>query len=335
MDLWSIGGGGGVSLSWKLCSVMVFQGYMFNWLGGVHQCSSLPCISGRLEEGWGQSVMKIRQCNGLPDIHAQLRGVYLTPYLDTLSETLWTHFLILGLGLSVHFIWALHLITEGYIWRLIWTLHLKIWTHFLISGLGLSVHFIWALHLKTGGVYLNLNTSSENLGLSVHFIWNWGVYLTAYLNTSSENMNSFPYFWFGSQCALHLSTSSENRGGISESEHFIWKFGSQCALHLKLGGISDSLSEHFIWKYELISLFLVWVSVCTSSEHFIWKQGGISESEHFIWNLGLSVHFIWKLGGISESLSGYFILTSWPSCVLHLKTWPNSATCFERALIDT
>ena len=69
-------------------------------------------------QGWGQSVMNIRQCNGLPDIHAQL-----TPYLDT----------------------------------------------------------------------------------------------------SSENMNSFPHFRFGSQCALHLSTSSEIEGAISDSlsEHFI------------------------------------------------------------------------------------------------------------------
>ena len=35
MDLWSIGGGG-VSLSWKLFSVMVFQRSMLNWQG-VHQ----------------------------------------------------------------------------------------------------------------------------------------------------------------------------------------------------------------------------------------------------------------------------------------------------------
>ena len=116
----------------------------------------------------------------------------------------------------------------GYIW--IWTLHLKIWTH------------IWcpcALHL-------------------VHFIWQlWGVYLTAYLGISSENMNSYLMSLCMSSCSLHLTT---------------------------MGGISDTLSGHFIWKYELISSFQIWVSVCTSSEHFIWTWGGISDSfsEHFI-----------------------------------------------------
>ena len=37
-------------------------------------CSGLPCIYGQLEEGVGQSVMKMIQCNGLPEIHAQLTG---------------------------------------------------------------------------------------------------------------------------------------------------------------------------------------------------------------------------------------------------------------------
>ena len=36
------------------------------------QCSGLPWFYGWLEEGWGQSVMKIIQCNGLPEIHAWL-----------------------------------------------------------------------------------------------------------------------------------------------------------------------------------------------------------------------------------------------------------------------
>ena len=111
----------------------------------------------------------------------------------------------------------------GYIRHLIWTLHLKLWTHFLILGLGLSVHFIWALHLKLGGisdslsehffwkyelissfwVWVSVCTSSE------HFIWKWGGI------SESEH-----FIWkFGSQCALHLkpggvylnlNTSSEN-----------------------------------------------------------------------------------------------------------------------------
>ena len=330
----------GVSLSWKLCSVMVFQGYMFNWLGGSIGVAVCHVSVVDWRRGWDQSVMKIRQCNCLPDIHAQLRGymwshcaLHLTSWptwtlhlktwpnsmtvsnglslqtqisydfischwhfemggisehfiwqVDLVEHFIWKVDLILwlfqmgshwrhrwgnswsavtgsfmgGISESEHCIWkyelisdvhvhcilfttsdnyggyiwqliwtlhlkiwshmwcpcALHLTTmEGYIWHLIWTLHLKIWTHFLISGLGLSVLFIWALHLKMGGI-----SQSE------HFIWK-----------------------FGSQCALHLKL-----GGISESEHFIWKYGSYCALHLKLGGISES--EHFIWKFEFLDI---------------------------------------------------------------------------------
>ena len=46
MDLWSIGGGGRVSLSWKLFGVMVFHGSMVNWRrrAGVSLSWKLFCV---------------------------------------------------------------------------------------------------------------------------------------------------------------------------------------------------------------------------------------------------------------------------------------------------
>ena len=71
---------------------------------------------------------------------------------DNLSEHfIWKYELISsfwGLDLSVHFIWGTSCENGGYIW--IWTLHLKIWVSVCTSS-------------ETGGVYLNLNTSSESL----------------------------------------------------------------------------------------------------------------------------------------------------------------------------
>ena len=239
----------GVSLSWNWYGVVVCHGSVVNKRRGwgqsvmkIMQCNGLPGIhvwltGGSISvavchvsvvnwRGWGQSVMKIRQCNGLKDIHAQSGGI---------SDSL-----------SGHFIWKYELISD------------------------VHVHFIlFTSSDNYRGVYLTpyLDTSCENMNSFPHFGFRsqcvlhlklgWGVYLTAYLNTSSENMNSFPHFGFGSQSALHLKM-----GGISESEPFTWKFGSQCALHLKPGG------------------------------------------------------YIWALH-----------LTSWPSWTLHLKTWPNSAVC--------
>ena len=59
-------------------------------------CSGLPLIYGQLEEGQGQSVMKIIQCNGLPEIHARLPGVHLLkwgrlPNMNTLLNLLLLH----------------------------------------------------------------------------------------------------------------------------------------------------------------------------------------------------------------------------------------------------
>ena len=87
----------------------------------------------------------------------------------------------------------------------------------------------------------------------------WGVYLN--LNTSSENMNSHLMSVFTSSCSLHLTTTGGYIWQLICTLHLkIWThIWCLCALHLVHfmwqlpGGISDSLSVHFIWKYELIS----------------------------------------------------------------------------------
>ena len=38
------------------------------------QCTGFPEIYAQLEEGWGQSVMKLLQCSDLPEIYARLEG---------------------------------------------------------------------------------------------------------------------------------------------------------------------------------------------------------------------------------------------------------------------
>ena len=180
----------GISLSWNWYGEVICHGSVVNW-----------------RRGWGQSVMKIMQCNGIPGIHVRLTGVSIGVAVCHVSVVDWRRG---GVSLS----WKLGSVMVfqismldwgGYIWHLIWTLHLKIWTHFLI--LGLSVRFIW----KQGGI-------SDSL--SEHFIWKY------------ELISSFR-IW------VSVCTSSEHFiwkwGDISESEHFIWKFGSQCTLHLKLG----------------------------------------------------------------------------------------------------
>ena len=71
-------------------------------------------------------------------------GVYLTAYLGASSEN-WTHM----------WSWSLHLTRYGgYIWQLIWVLHLKIWTHISswllhLTSYGGYIWPSWALHLKS------------------------------------------------------------------------------------------------------------------------------------------------------------------------------------------
>ena len=101
----------------------------------------------------------------------------------------------------------------------------------------------------------------------------WGVYLN--LNTSSENMNSYLMSVCTSSCSSHLTRT---RGGMSDSlsVHFIWKYELISDVHVHFilftssenygGYISDSLSGHFIWKYELISGLGL-----ASQGSFLWK----------------------------------------------------------------
>ena len=64
----------------NLHGVVVFHGSMVNWRRGWGQsimkliwCSGLPWMYVQLEEvGWGQSVMKLIQCSGLTWISGQL-----------------------------------------------------------------------------------------------------------------------------------------------------------------------------------------------------------------------------------------------------------------------
>ena len=179
-------------------------------------------------------------------------------------------------GLLGHFIWKLDLklpsvhiiLFGGYIWQLIWTLHLtscpscalhlKIWPNSdTISG-----HFTWALHLKLRGISDTLSGYFIwQVDLVFHFIWTLDLKLPSVHNILIE--------W-----------------GISDSlsGHFIWQV---------------DLVVHFIWKLDLIlTLYLD-----TSSEHFICKLGGISDtlSGHFIWALhlkvwgGVGLGYFWQL----------------------------------------
>ena len=101
-------------------------------------------------------------------------------------------------GISEHFIWQADLV-EHFIWKLdliLWLFQMgSHWRHRLgNSWSAVTGSFTW-------GVYLNLNTSSENINsylmsvctssCSLHLTTTRGVCLTAYLYTSSANVNSF------------------------------------------------------------------------------------------------------------------------------------------------
>ena len=128
---------------------------------------------------------------------------------------------------------------RGYIWKVIWVLHLTsdicpfIWQ--VVGGISdtWSGYFISHLIVVTSsdkfwGVYLiaYLGTSSENVNSHLTFVTSsdkyWGVYLIAYLGNSSENVNS------------HLT------------------FVTSCDKYW--GGVYLDLVEHFIWKLDLILL---------------------------------------------------------------------------------
>ena len=103
----------------------------------------------------------------------------------------------------------------------IWTLHLKIWTHIWCPCALHLVHVIWQLCIGMGE-YLTgyLGTSSENMNSYLMSMCTsscslssdnyGGIYLTAYLGTSSENMNSTSEFTLASQRSFPQKTSKDN-----------------------------------------------------------------------------------------------------------------------------
>ena len=119
--------------------------------------------------------------------------------------------------------------------------------------------------MSVQGVYIWIWTlHHENLGLSVNFIWNWqGI-------SDSLSRNCIWKFELTSHLGHFIW---QVLGGISESEHFIWKFGSQCALHLKLRGVY--LTAHLGTASENLNSHLILV---TSSDNF-W--GGKFWNYHF------------------------------------------------------
>ena len=138
-------------------------------------------------------------------------------------------------SLHLKMTWILLFSTRCHYWgylRCHCTLHLKSWPS-------------CSLHLKLGGIYLNLNTSSENM--------NWFRVWVSVCTSSEQLTKLFTSSETGgyilSQCALHLTS---------------WP---SCSLHLKtwhnsalfhemslLWGISD-LSVHFIWQVDLVVQF--------------------------------------------------------------------------------
>ena len=83
-------------------------------------------------------------------------------------------------------------------------------------------HFIWKVDLILWLFQMGSNWRHRwgNSWSGVTGSFAWGVYLN--LNSSSENINSYLMSMCTSSCSLHLTTM----GGISDSlsGHFIWKY---------------------------------------------------------------------------------------------------------------
>ena len=109
----------------------------------------------------------------------------------------------------------------------IWNCHSLPWDACMLGGISESQDFIWKYQLIVG------------FDLSVHFIWkvDWVVQFIwnggyIWIWTIHMKISTHSGFWF--QYALHLIS---------------WQ---SCSVHLKWGGISES--EHFIWKLGLFML---------------------------------------------------------------------------------
>ena len=79
MDLWSIGGGGGVNLPWVYVHCAIYD-YLFGVM--VFQTSMLDYRTGGVNLPWVYvhcAIYIIIWCNGFPDIYAQLEHDYCVP----------------------------------------------------------------------------------------------------------------------------------------------------------------------------------------------------------------------------------------------------------------
>ena len=294
------------------------------------RCNGLAWIYGQL--AGGQSFIDPCYTITSPPLNGPYIHVTLLHPISLTYSSMPMHF-IWQVDLVEHFIWKVDLILwlfqmgshcrhrwgkswsavtgsfgGGYMWQLIWVLHLKnmkIWTH------------IWcpcALHLTMWGIADS-----------------WSGHL-------SENMNSYLMFICTSSCSLHLTAMGDI--SVSLSGHFIWKFEHTChfmlcfteglfILHMK-----DLMKMNLNTSSENMNSFLVLVSVV----HIIWEGG-------YIWictiYLNIWTHFwFWsQLCTLSEK-EGYIWsqcalhLTSWPNCSLHLKTWPHCNDHFKWGLTE-
>ena len=125
-----------------------------------------------------------------------------------------------------------------------WTLHLKSsssYVHIILLLGGISEHFIWQVDLVEHFIWkVDLILWLFQMGSHWRHRWgnSWsavtgsfrGENLTAYLGTSSENVNSYLMSMCTSSCSLHLTTMGEYIWQLIWAPHLkIWthfRFGS-------------------------------------------------------------------------------------------------------------
>ena len=137
---------------WNLCGVVVCHAPVVNW-----------------RRGWGQSVMKINQCNDLPEIHAQLMGVHLCSGLPWICGWLEE-----GVGPVCHEImWCNGLpkihapLTGGSIGQSRFIC--QIWTH--LHFMLCFIEGLFILHMKdlTSKITLNQTFTSNAISYLTHY----------------------------------------------------------------------------------------------------------------------------------------------------------------------
>ena len=130
---------------------------------------------------------------------------------------------------------------------------------------GISEHFIWQVDLVEHFIWkVDLIMWLFQMGSHWRHRWgnSWSAVTGSFMGGTSDTWSGH-FTWkheliSSFQVWVSVCTSSENGGGgISESEHFIWKFGSQCALHLKPGGYIWIWTIHLkIWAPERLGVVI-------------------------------------------------------------------------------